>query len=383
MIYGATNAFNASTSYDLISRLLVIIVLGGMGSLGGALVAGIAMVTIEDLVVSRVVARVVHVCPSSLCSWSSSRFAPKGSSVSNRLRVGLVLRVRESVVGRWRWSPRSSSRMIETNPDVHDDRRLHSHLHGVRDVVEHVLGLLGLHRSRFGRVLRHRGLHDDAVVDPLAHCLAPAMFWLVPLGGLVAMVVAVPIGLVALRVRRHTFVVITIAIFFVFQLSAINFVLHRRHRGTPLPYIPWGASTSTCPSITWRWASLSSRRSCRWRCDARASASSCSPSETTRTGPWDSASRSVAVKLTGFAMSAFTDRHVRRALRDVPGADLSPVRLRSPLRHLHRADGVLRGAGHGRGPAARRARPRVAPAVPDRLRTPTGRSTSCSSGRSS
>ena len=50
MIYGATNAFNASSSYDLISRLLVIIVLGGMGSIGGALVAGIMMITIEDLV---------------------------------------------------------------------------------------------------------------------------------------------------------------------------------------------------------------------------------------------------------------------------------------------------------------------------------------------
>jgi len=50
MIFGATNAFNASTSYDLISRLLTIIVLGGMGSLAGALVAGILMVTLEDLV---------------------------------------------------------------------------------------------------------------------------------------------------------------------------------------------------------------------------------------------------------------------------------------------------------------------------------------------
>jgi branched-chain amino acid transport system permease protein len=50
MVYGTTTAFNANTSYDLISRLLVIIVLGGMGSIGGALVAGIAMVTIEDIV---------------------------------------------------------------------------------------------------------------------------------------------------------------------------------------------------------------------------------------------------------------------------------------------------------------------------------------------
>ena len=50
MIYGATNAFNASSSYDLISRLLTIIVLGGMGSLGGALVAGILMVMLQDVV---------------------------------------------------------------------------------------------------------------------------------------------------------------------------------------------------------------------------------------------------------------------------------------------------------------------------------------------
>ena len=43
MAYGATTSFNANSSYDLISRLLVIIVLGGMGSLGGALIASLAM----------------------------------------------------------------------------------------------------------------------------------------------------------------------------------------------------------------------------------------------------------------------------------------------------------------------------------------------------
>jgi len=50
MVFGATNAFNASTSYDLISRLLTIIVLGGMGSLGGALLAAIFMVTLGDVI---------------------------------------------------------------------------------------------------------------------------------------------------------------------------------------------------------------------------------------------------------------------------------------------------------------------------------------------
>ncbi len=49
MAYGATNAFNTASSYDLIARLLVIIVLGGMGSLRGAFVASLAMLVISDL----------------------------------------------------------------------------------------------------------------------------------------------------------------------------------------------------------------------------------------------------------------------------------------------------------------------------------------------
>lgn len=65
------------------------------------------------------------------------------------------------------------------------------------------------------------------------------LFWLVPVGGLGAMIVAIPFGLIALRVRRHTFVVITIAIFFVFQLSAINFSFTGGTAGLQLPYIPW------------------------------------------------------------------------------------------------------------------------------------------------
>ena len=50
MIYGATQTFNANTAYDLISRLLTIIVLGGMGSLGGAMLGGIMLVFVGDVV---------------------------------------------------------------------------------------------------------------------------------------------------------------------------------------------------------------------------------------------------------------------------------------------------------------------------------------------
>jgi branched-chain amino acid transport system permease protein len=50
MMFGATNAFNPNSGYDLISRLLAIIILGGLGSIGGALVASVFMLTLESLV---------------------------------------------------------------------------------------------------------------------------------------------------------------------------------------------------------------------------------------------------------------------------------------------------------------------------------------------
>jgi branched-chain amino acid transport system permease protein len=50
MVFGATNSFNPNSGYDLISRLLTIVILGGLGSIGGALVAAIFMLVLEDVV---------------------------------------------------------------------------------------------------------------------------------------------------------------------------------------------------------------------------------------------------------------------------------------------------------------------------------------------
>ena len=50
MVFGATNTFTPSSGYDLISRLLSIVILAGLGSIGGALVAALFMVTLEDVV---------------------------------------------------------------------------------------------------------------------------------------------------------------------------------------------------------------------------------------------------------------------------------------------------------------------------------------------
>src|SRR6516225_3296660 len=50
MMFGAVSGgFNPNSGYDLISRLLAIIILGGLGSIGGAL-AALLMTTAESLV---------------------------------------------------------------------------------------------------------------------------------------------------------------------------------------------------------------------------------------------------------------------------------------------------------------------------------------------
>src|SRR5436190_1410661 len=50
MVFGATTAFNPNSGYDLISRLLAIVILGGMGSIGGAMAAVVLMLVVNDVV---------------------------------------------------------------------------------------------------------------------------------------------------------------------------------------------------------------------------------------------------------------------------------------------------------------------------------------------
>ena len=73
------------------------------------------------------------------------------------------------------------------------------------------------------------------------------VFWLLPLAGVVAALIAVPLGLVALRVRRHTFVVITIAFFFIAQLSASNLTVTGGSSGVLAPIPNWAGATFNNP----------------------------------------------------------------------------------------------------------------------------------------
>ena len=73
------------------------------------------------------------------------------------------------------------------------------------------------------------------------------VFALLPFGGLVAGLIAIPVGLVALRTRRHTFVVVTIAIFFIFQLAAFNLAFTGGTSGITLPFAPFSPANYNQP----------------------------------------------------------------------------------------------------------------------------------------
>jgi branched-chain amino acid transport system permease protein len=86
-----------------------------------------------------------------------------------------------------------------------------------------------------GLVAKHWNITGDAV------------FALLPLCAAVGALIAVPFGLIALRVRRHTFIVLTIAVFFIFQLMAFNFTWTGSSSGLTSPFLTWPAATYNTP----------------------------------------------------------------------------------------------------------------------------------------
>jgi branched-chain amino acid transport system permease protein len=91
------------------------------------------------------------------------------------------------------------------------------------------------------------GVYTVALITKHLNLVGGVVFALYPLAGLAAAVVAVPFGLVALRVRRHTFVVVTIAVFFIFQLMASNFSWTGDVTGLYPPFLNWDPNTVDMP----------------------------------------------------------------------------------------------------------------------------------------
>ncbi len=91
------------------------------------------------------------------------------------------------------------------------------------------------------------GAYTVAIAAQDWHVTGDMEFALLPLAGLAAGLVAVPFGLIALRVRRHTFVVVTIAVFFIFQLMAFDFGFTGGSVGLSAPFLTWAPQTFNNP----------------------------------------------------------------------------------------------------------------------------------------
>jgi ABC-type branched-subunit amino acid transport system permease subunit len=77
---------------------------------------------------------------------------------------------------------------------------------------------------------------------------AYGLFLLLPLAGLVAGIFAIPLGWIALHTRRYTFMVITIAILFIFQLLAFNLRgITSGSTGIFLPLPTWSSDLYNTP----------------------------------------------------------------------------------------------------------------------------------------
>jgi branched-chain amino acid transport system permease protein len=91
------------------------------------------------------------------------------------------------------------------------------------------------------------GAYTAAVAAADWKLAGAAEFLLLPVAGAVAAVIAVPFGLIALRAKRHTFVVITIAVFFIFQLMAFNLSVTGGSTGLDAPFLTWAPDTYNNP----------------------------------------------------------------------------------------------------------------------------------------
>ncbi len=91
------------------------------------------------------------------------------------------------------------------------------------------------------------GAYTVGIAARAWHLTGDAVFALLPLAAAVAAVLAVPLGLIALRVRRHTFVVVTIAFFFIAQLTVTNLSVTGGSSGILAPSPNWAPATFNNP----------------------------------------------------------------------------------------------------------------------------------------
>ena len=93
------------------------------------------------------------------------------------------------------------------------------------------------------------GQYTVALIAIHAHLAGGwGLFGLLPAAGLVCALASIPIGFLLLRVRKHTFIVLTIAVMFIFQLLAFNLTsLTNGSGGLTMPFPTWTGNFFNMP----------------------------------------------------------------------------------------------------------------------------------------
>jgi branched-chain amino acid transport system permease protein len=95
------------------------------------------------------------------------------------------------------------------------------------------------------------GLGQYTVALIAVHAKLPGgwdLFALLPVAGLVAAAASVPIGYLLLRVRKHTFIILTVAVMFILQLLAFNLTTWTNGSGgLELPFPTWQGNGFNLP----------------------------------------------------------------------------------------------------------------------------------------
>ena len=403
-MFGATNAFNPNTGYDLISRLLAIVILGGLGSLAGAMAAAVFILVINDVVSvwwSPTWAPLVYFA-ALVIVLSIQAAGPDGthggkSPVSERRRSEGRAGI-ESAATNGDPETGGDATTVEGAPAARRRPGLRAVGFGVWGVIALLFVLFPVLVSDptttsiaffavifmvaaaawniFSGYTGYLALGHAVFFGSGGYALAllcqhlhvgggwPS-FALLPLCGIVAALIAVPVGLVSLRTRRHTFVVVTIAIFFIFQLAAFNVSFTGGTSGLFLPAAPWFGSSYNPPFYYVAVAILAITVVASWLVRRSRFGLQLLAIRDDEDRALGLGVQTRQLKLSAFVISALFVGMAGGLYFDFIG-EVFPNTAYDPLFDLvDRVDGVLRRARHARRAAVRRARAGVAAAVPD------------------
>ncbi len=221
-VFGMVEPFNPGSHYDLISRLLTIIVLGGLGSLSGAVVAALVMGVSEAVLAADDLA---HLVVDGVLRHPDrgARRAPAGAVRRDRARTPVRPLTRLGLARGFGFTAVFLAfPFVFTEPwvvNIAIFTVMYAALATAWNLLGGFSGYLSLGHAAFFGI----GAYGEAIVfQHIGIGGGYRPFAVLPAVGFGVAVVALPFAWVALRTRAATFAIVTISMLFIVQQLAFN-----------------------------------------------------------------------------------------------------------------------------------------------------------------